>query len=189
MPAGASIPEWIQAVCSICGLGGLIWYTTETRRIRLATINQMRAAQRPFLSAKVCDTLPGSPSMIENRGDGPAVTIYWKKGTENGDGAEGETWFLTGTLAKGQSSLLYRSPNREWVEVLSGDGVRVHYRDMAGNWYWHWAQLTALPNDQSYVEEDTGDLPTHSAFPMATRHPMRDRLAIAIEELIAVITR
>jgi hypothetical protein len=189
MSAGGTIPEWIQAVCSVFALAGLIWYTAETRRIRLATINQMRAAQRPFLSAKVCDTLPGKLSMVENRGDGPALSIYWKKGTENGDGPEGEMWFFMGTLAKGQSSLFNRRPDRALLEVLSGDGVRVHYCDMAGNWYWHWAQIEELATSESYVEEDNGDLPGHSAFPKADRQVIRSQFAVAIKELLAVFTR
>ncbi|WP_035350898.1 hypothetical protein [Edaphobacter aggregans] len=84
----------IQAACSALGLIGLAVYTCLTSSIRKATVRQAKASQRPLIVFELVSDKE-SKWLIYNRGNGPALHVYWKIGHAN----DKQNWHNLGALA------------------------------------------------------------------------------------------
>lgn len=133
----------VQSVCAIAALVVVIAYTCFTWTIRQATVRQAIAAQRPLLVLEwedneemEADAEPRNENVvyIENRGNGPALGVFWRFDERRLPG-ENQQWHEIGALAVGDWSDL---PNETEPELYAvpDNGLRLHYKDMAGNYYY-----------------------------------------------------
>jgi hypothetical protein len=118
----------VQSFCAIIGVIAVCVYTGLTRSIRVTTLAQMNAAQRPFI------VLDGDEKAgewkITNKGNGPALGLCWKIGSDNSESG----WQKLGAVAKGDWSDLPDSAGHV-MKAVPPQGVRIHYKDLADNYY------------------------------------------------------
>jgi hypothetical protein len=132
----------IQSLCSVLGLAAVCVYTYLTLKIRRTATDQMQASQRPLLV--VDEDKKSKKWIIKNKGNGPALDIYWKTGSVNSTIG----WTDIGALAVGDWSDLPNSHRAE-LQTIPGDGLRVHYEDLSGNSY-----CTLVRDSATVVKQD-----------------------------------
>jgi hypothetical protein len=110
----------VQSLCSIAALVVVIVYTYFTWRIRQATVRQYVASQRPLLVLE-WDEINEEESdgdgdgdgdasnttyavYIENKGNGPALGVFWKIDQRNEVSGQDRPWHELGALAVGDWS-------------------------------------------------------------------------------------
>jgi hypothetical protein len=154
----------IQSVCAIVGLIVVICYTCFTWSIRQATVRQATAAQRPLLVLEWDETAEeesdgeGGPSnktsavYIENKGNGPALGVFWKIDQRNEVNGKDRPWHELGALAVGDWSDLPNDTEPE-LPIVPPEGVRLHYKDLAGNFY-----CTRVFHKAGTIQQDSIDL-------------------------------
>jgi hypothetical protein len=124
----------IQSICAITALIGLVCYTCFTWTIRQATVRQVTASQRPLLVLDKDETPNTNSFYIENKGNGPALGIAWKVGQRNEANGHHKHWHHIGALAVNDWSDLPSETNPELL-IIPSSGLRLHYKDMEGNFY------------------------------------------------------
>jgi hypothetical protein len=137
----------VQSVCAIVGVVAVCIYTSLTRSIRLSTVAQMNAAQRPLIVLDE-DSAAGDWKII-NKGNGPALGLYWKTGSTNSETG----WQKLGAVAKGDWSDL-PDLNGVVMQAVPPEGVRIHYKDLADNFY-----CTVVENFPFVIQQDAFYLP------------------------------
>jgi hypothetical protein len=151
----------VQSLCAIAALVVVIVYTYFTWRIRQAAVRQYVASQRPLVVLQLVESeetqTGGDPSetdrsaYIENKGNGPALGVFWKIDQRN-EVSVHRPWYELGALAVGDWSDL---PNETRPELLivPPEGVRLHYKDLAGNFY-----CTRVFHKAGTIQQDSIDL-------------------------------
>jgi hypothetical protein len=83
-----------------------------------------------------------------NKGNGPALHLYWKIGITN----EKQGWYKLGALAVNDWSDLPDQSGARLL-VMPENGLRVHYSDLAGNKY-----CTVMENGSLAFQQDSFEL-------------------------------
>jgi hypothetical protein len=137
----------IQALCSVVGAGGLIWYCCLTLGIHRASVRQANASMRPFIVVDEMSErdvpdfkqslLPVSKDnifIIRNLGNGPAMDIQWAKGSSGHLDVRSGCWTKLGDLAAGDWSHIPNGPVSIMCDRLE-DGMTVLFSDISENRY------------------------------------------------------
>ena len=150
-----TFPEWIQAVCAILALGGLVWYCLETKSIREASIAQSEASRHPFpMLAGIANM--GKVLSIVNAGEGIALNVRWRFCNEIDDDLRG----LGSITVNDQRQLTVSGIKASFSYFKSGNGIRVIYTDTAFKQYWTEIHYVSDYDAEAeyFVRTETGSL-------------------------------
>src|ERR1700722_12707198 len=120
----------IQSLCAIAALVLVGFYTVFTWTIRQATVRLETASQRPLLVLEFEVARRDSAGIatawdvyIENKGNGPALGVFWKVDEHNATGSAPHLWHEIGAIAVGDWSDLPSDTEAE-IDKVPEIGIR-----------------------------------------------------------------
>jgi hypothetical protein len=123
-----TVPEWIQAVTAVIGVGGLVYYCKETHKIREEAVRQGAASRRPFLFVRQSNPEDlNSNLLLLNEGQGPALDVFWRQGERKE--AQRPTYRVGSIGVDHSISLQWQTKRFIRLAELTESGLYIEYGD------------------------------------------------------------